>query len=265
MSAARRSASGEIDPRIARRRDEVERSRAQRRWRWVLAIVGLVAVVVLAVVLLHTSLFGAKVIRVQGSHPQTSTEAIVAAAGLADHPPLITVDPATTSAQVECLPFIASATVARHWPDAVTISVTERVPKSTMAGPASSWSILDGDGRTLAATPGRPPSLPVLIVHGRQGPVPPASVGKIVSHEADPGLVVARSLPTAFAAQVVSITVAQDGTVSLDLHVGLTVLLGTTSDLTAKYEDVAAIIAHHTLPGAKVIDVTVPQSPVVGT
>ena len=37
---------------------------------------------------------------------------------------------------------------------------------------------------------------------------------------------------------------AADGTVSLALNSTLVVLLGTVSDLTAKYEDVAAIIAH---------------------
>jgi cell division septal protein FtsQ len=85
-----------------------------------------------------------------------------------------------------------------------------------------------------------------------------------VAPTADPGLVVARTLPPAFASQVVSVNVAADGTVSLALNSNLVVLLGTVSDLTAKYEDVAAIIAHANLRGARTIDVTVPQSPTVG-
>jgi cell division protein FtsQ len=264
VSPPRASTTADIDPRIAQRRDEVESGRARRRWRWAIVAATAVAVAAVVGVLLHTPLFGARVVRVEGAHPQTTTAAIVAAAGLSGRPPLISVDPATTAARVERLPFIASATVARRWPDAVTISVTERVPTVTMAGPAASWSTLDGGGRTVAVGPSRPPALPVLVVHGVRGPVPPAPVGRVVGPAAEPGLAVARTLPPAFAGQVVSITVAPDGTVSLALHVGLTVLLGTTSDLRAKYEDVAAIIAHHTLPGAKVIDVTVPQSPVVG-
>jgi hypothetical protein len=59
------------------------------------------------------------------------------------------------------------------------------------------------------------------------------------------------------------VTEAANGTVSLGLNSGLTVQLGTPTDLEAKYEDVAAIIAHASLRGAKVIDVTVPQSPTV--
>ncbi len=76
-------------------------------------------------------------------------------------------------------------------------------------------------------------------------------------------LTVCRTLPPAFAAQVVSVTEAPNATVSLALNSGLTVLLGTTNDLHAKYEDVAAIIAHASLQGATTIDVTVPQSPTV--
>jgi len=94
--------------------------------------------------------------------------------------------------------------------------------------------------------------------------VAPAAVGGTVASAADPGLTVARTLPPAFAAQVGTITVADDGTVSLALDSSLVVLLGTVSDLTAKYEDVAAIIAHAPLRGDHTIDVTVPQSPTVG-
>jgi cell division protein FtsQ len=254
---------GAIDPRIRERRESVERSRTQKRLRWAGAVLGLVALVALAVGLLHTPWFGAKIVTVTGAHPNTPDLAILSAAGLLHHPPLISVDPGYVATRVESLPFIASAQVTKHWPDALTIRVTERRPVVAMAGPAASWSTLDGNGRTLAVTPGRP-VLPVLIVHGPTGPVPPAVVGGTVPPPAEPGLTVARTLPPAFAGQVVSITVAADGTVSLALSSNLTVLLGTISDLTAKYEDVAAIIAHAPLRGAHTIDVTVPQSPTVG-
>ena len=252
-----------IDPRIKERRESVERSRSQKRLRWAGVAAGVVVLVALVVGILHTPWFGAKVVTVTGDHANTTTQAIEAAAGLLHHPPLVSVDPGAVADRVESLPFIASAQVTRHWPDAVTVHVTERVPVTTMAGPAASWSTLDGGGRTLAVTPARP-VLPVLIVHGPLGPVPPAPIGATVAPPAEPGLVVARTLPPAFAGQVVSITVATDGTVSLALVAGLVVQLGTTTDLTAKYEDVAAIIAHASLRGAHTIDVTVPQSPTVG-
>jgi cell division protein FtsQ len=254
---------GGIDPRIRQRREQVERSRTQRRLWWAGAVLLVVGLVVGGAFLLRTPWFGAKVVTVTGAHPNTTDQAIVAAAGLDHHPALVSVDPGPTAARVEALPFIASAQVTRHWPDGVTIAVTERRPVVTMAGPAAAWSTLDGFGRTLAVTAARP-SLPVLVVHAASGPVPPAPVGHTAPPAADPGLRVARTLPPAFAGQVISVTVAADQTVSLALTSGLTVLMGTVSDLTAKYEDVAAIIANAPLHGAHTIDVTVPQSPTVG-
>ena len=252
-----------INPRIRERRESVERSRTQKRLRLAGIAVAAVALVALAVGLLYTPWFGAKVVTITGAHPNTPDRTIVAAAGLLHHPPLINVDPIPTAVRVESLPYIASAQVTRHWPDTVVIHVTERVPVMVMSGPNASWSILDGNGRTLAVTPVRP-ALPVLIVHAPAGPVPPAPVGATVGVAANSGLTVARTLPPAFAGQVVSITVAADGTVSLALNSHLVVLLGTVSNLNAKYEDVAAIIAHASLRGAHTIDVTVPQSPTVG-
>jgi cell division protein FtsQ len=254
-----------IDPRIRQRREQVERSRTQKRLRWLALFVGVAVLVAAGVFLLHTPPFEAKVVTVTGDHPNTTTGAIEAAAGVMHHPPLISVDPGPAAARVETLPFIASAKVTRHWPDGVTIAVTERLPVTVMAGPGTEWSTLDGNGRTLAVTTARP-ALPVLAVavSVSKGAVVPARVGADVARSANPGLLVARTLPPAFVAQVVSITVAVDGTVSLALTSGLVVQLGTVSDLPAKYEDVAAIIGKANLHGAHTIDVTVPQSPTVG-
>jgi cell division protein FtsQ len=200
---------------------------------------------------------------VSGSHPHTSDAAIEVAAGLDGSPPLISVDPGPTAARVERLPFIATARVERHWPDGVSIAVTERVPTTVMAGPGTSWSVLDADGRTLEVLPTRPPGLVVLAVDTAGGPVRPGAVGHTLPGSSSFALTVRRTLPPAFSAQVVSVTEAPNATVSLALNSGLAVLLGTDSDLRAKYEDVAAVIAHASLHGATTVDVSVPESPTV--
>ncbi|MBV8463380.1 MAG: cell division protein FtsQ/DivIB [Acidimicrobiales bacterium] len=132
-----------------------------------------------------------------------------------------------------------------------------------MAGPGSRWSLLDADGRSLGVVAARVPGLPQLVVYPPSSGLAPPGVGRSLGAGADAALTVARTLPPAFAGQVLAVAGAPDQTVSLTLNSGLTVLLGTTDDLTAKYEDVAAIIAHAPLTGAKTIDVTVPQSPTV--
>ncbi|MGA8724843.1 MAG: FtsQ-type POTRA domain-containing protein [Acidimicrobiales bacterium] len=261
-----RSPSGQrrgIDPRIRQRRIEVARRRGRRRLRLVLAASAVLALVVAGLAVLHTPWFSVRGVTVRGAHPHTATAAIVAAADLGGHPPLVSVDPGATAARVEALPFVASAGIQREWPDHVVITVNERTPVVQMAGPGPQWSVLDGGGRTLVAGPTRTPGLAVLIVHAPFGPVPPAAVGGSLPLVAEPGLEVARTLPPAFVAQIVSVTVAPDGTVSLALGSGITVQIGTATELHAKYEDVAAIIAHASLRGVTAIDVTVPASPTV--
>jgi cell division protein FtsQ len=252
-----------IDPRIRERRIDVARSRGRRRLAWLCAGVGLVAAAGIILATLHTAWMSAQVVTVTGQHPNTSTAAIEAASGLDGHPPLIDVDPGSVAARVERLPYVAAADVRRQWPDGVEIRVTERVPAMQMAGPGTKWSILDANGRTLGIVPSRAPGLVVLIVYGPSGGVSPAPVGKALGQGAAAGLRVSHTLPPAFAGQVAAVTELANATVRLYLNSGLNVLLGTTVELNAKYEDVAAIIAHAPLTGAKTIDVTVPQSPTV--
>jgi cell division protein FtsQ len=253
-----------IDPRIRQRRAAVRRSAGRRRLRIVIGAVVVIGAVAGGAALLHTSLFSARVVVVSGEHPRTPTQQILDVAGLARHPPLVDVVPSTVQARVGTLPFIGQVTVTRGWPDGVRIVVTERHPIAAMAGPGSGWSVLDATGRTLQVQPTSPLGLAVLVVDGAKGPLAPSPVGGSLGSVGVEGLHVCRTLPLAFSAQVTSVIVAPDASISLTLDSGLTVLLGTDSDLTAKFEDVASIIAHASLRGKKIIDVTVPISPVVG-
>jgi len=74
---------------------------------------------------------------------------------------------------------------------------------------------------------------------------------------------VCRTLPPAFVGQVVSVTVAADGSISMALDSGINVLFGTDANRIAKYTDIATILAHGTLDATSTIDVTVPESPTV--
>ena len=253
----------EINPRIRQRREQVERSQSQKRMRRLAAVLAVAALVATGVYLIHTPLFGAKKVTITGIHPNTSDLAIRSSAGLLHHPPLISVDPGPAEARVETLPFIATARITRHWPDSVTIAVTERRPVAAMAGPAASWSTLDGFGRTMAVTPAKP-AYPALVVHLAAGVVTPAPIGGKVAPAAAPGLVVARTLPLAFSGQVTTVTAGVDRTVTLSRASGVVVLLGTVSDLQAKYKDVASILAGAPLQGVHTIDVTVPEAPTTG-
>jgi cell division protein FtsQ len=254
--ASRRASAPRVDPRISARRAEVTRRQGRRR------LAGLVAVVVLAGAavgswfLLHTPMFSAKVVTVEGA-VHTPAASVAAAAGLASHPPLLDVNTGAAATAIEALPWVKSAQVRRSWPDGVRITLTERTPAAVVAH-TGGFDLVDATGRVLASQPSAPSGLVHLVVPGT---VPAA--GASLSPAAAPGLAVLTSLPAAFAAQVSTVSVDATGQVSLALTSPVSVLLGSTAELPAKYEDVASLLAGANLHPGDVLDVTVPDSPVV--
>jgi cell division protein FtsQ len=217
---------------------------------------GATGLVVGAWFLLHSSLLSARVVTVSGS-VHTPRTAVVAAAGLADRPPLISVDPGATAARVEQLPWVKQAVVTRHWPDGVHVTVIERVPVAAIAV-AHGDALVDVHGRVLAHVTTPPAGLPTLVT-GVSVPAPGSSVGPA----ALPALEVASSVPPALRAQVRQVTRDRTGALHLDLTSPVTVDLGSTSQLRQKWEDVAAIVANASLHPGDDVDVTAPGSPTV--
>lgn len=246
----------QVDPRLSARREQVARSR-RRRWWLGLGLLG--AIFLLAAgswLLLHTSLFSAKTLRVEGSVPE-STSVIVAASGVTRHTPLISIDPAAAATGIEALPWVKSADVALHWPSTVVITVTKRTPVALMHAP-SRHALIDATGRVVARPHVVPAGAPTvhLVVPG----VVPGIPGTWLPTRAAPAVKVAATLPPAFRGQVKAVVGHLDGTVTLQMNVPVSFVLGMPNHLLAKYKDVAAIIAGTTLRAGDVIDVSVPQA-----
>jgi cell division protein FtsQ len=252
-----------IDPRIHRRRTEVARRVGRRRLGVLLALLVVTATATSGWFLLHGSLFSARVLRVIGS-AHTPPATVLATAGLTAHPPLIDVDPGAAAARIERLPWVATASVHREWPDGVVVTVHERTPVAVVGlgsgAQSDQWAEVDRSGRVLSDVPA-PPHLARLVTTGPP-PAVPAPGGELGSAY-DGALAVAASLPPAFAAQVAAVVVEPGGTVGLRLTTPISVELGSTSQLPAKYEDVAAVLAGAPLVAGDVIDVSVPESPVI--
>ena len=94
----------------------------------------------------------------------------------------------------------------------------------------------------------------------RPRPVSHAASTSTLAAAAVPGLLVAATLPPAFKAQVAVVQVSTAGWVTLHLTSPVSFVLGPASNLGAKYEDVAAVIARTTLHVGDVVDVSVPQA-----
>ncbi|MGH8980114.1 MAG: cell division protein FtsQ/DivIB, partial [Acidimicrobiales bacterium] len=243
-----------MDPRIRARRAEVLRGEARRRLRIALGVLAVLSVAVGCWALLHSRMLSARVVTVVGA-VHTPPSQIVAAAGLADHPPLIDVTGAA-AAKVERLPWIAHAVVTREWPDGVRITVGERTPVAAVAD-GSSWALVARSGKVLERTSAPPQSLARVSSTDAPG-APGTSLGS-----ARPALAVAATLPPAFRGQVTKVLEGARGNVTLDLTSGLTVNLGSTVQLQKKYEDVAAILSGAPLASGEVIDVAAPAAPIV--
>jgi POTRA domain, FtsQ-type len=273
-----------IDPRMWRRRVEVTRAKGRRRLR-LLVVALLVCVLGLGgLVAIHTSLFSARHLSVEGA-VHTPPGEILAAAGLLAHPPLVDIDAGADAARVEALPWIDVASVRTHWPDSVSVVVTERSAVATVeplvssasgtnaaAGStrpkarstktrstlASTWALVDPTGRVLQDLPSKPAGTVELKV-----PAAAAAPGSYLSALDQPGVEVAASLPSSIGSRVEWISVSRTGEVELGMRGGISVVMGPAVDLSSKYEALASVLAGAALGRGDVIDVTVPQEPTV--
>ena len=248
---------GGVHPRVWQRRVAVVRDQGRRRLRWVVAAVVALAGVCVAVVVLHTPLAAVRTTTVVGA-PFSQDAAVLAAAGLADHPPLIDVDPRATAARVEALPWVAHAVVVRHWPDAVTVRVTPRQALGAVPRPGGGVAVVDAAGHVMAWQPAVPGDL--LI----SGPVPPGRPGTVLGAGDRPALEAAAALPAPVAARTRQVSVNRAGVVAMDLGDGVSAVLGPVAQLSEKMTDLVSVLdgAHPT--GPAVIDLTVPGEPAIG-
>jgi cell division protein FtsQ len=249
-----------IDPRIGARRTAVTRQRGRRRLRLVVAAVSVAVLLLCALVVLHTPLLAARHVTVRGAH-HVSARLVVRTAGLSGAPPLIDVDAGAAAARLEALPWLARATVSRHWPDSVVVTVVERSPVVALArpAPASGYALVDAGGRVLQWVGAAPPGLPVL-----QAPVAVPKPGRSLSAAARPGLVVADAAERTLPGRLQGVSVDPSGTVRLDLGGGVHVLVGRALSLGPKLASLRSVLAGAPPPGPEVIDVTVPGEPTVG-
>jgi cell division protein FtsQ len=245
-----------VHPRVWQRRMAVLREQGRRRLRWVVAGVAVLVALCIALLVLHTPLLALRSATVRGAQ-HTGTQAVLQAAGLLSNPPLIDVDPKTVAADVEKLPWVAHAAVVRHWPDRVTITVTERVPLGFFPR-RGGVAVVDHTGRVLAWQRGATTGL-VLVA-----PVTPGRPGTVLAGAARPVLRVASALPASLSARVLEVSADAHGTVRLNLGGGVSAVLGPATEVQAKLTALATVLSGAHVSGPAVIDVTYPDEPTVG-
>lgn len=245
------------DPRISRRRRAIQRSRRRRLAAGATAVAAVGAAGWLA---FWSPLLAVDEVSVVGGK-HISEDDVAAAAGLDPSDNLLLLSTGRVAAQVEELPWVASAKVDRKLPGTVRVKVVERVPRVVMVTPEARW-LLDARGHVLARATEESDQLPVLA----GAVVGDVSEGvQVGESEVRDALIALRSLSRRVRDDVVAVLAPTSERITLSLKDGTQVRFGAAESLDAKNEVLRALLAQMRLEGRSggYIDIRVPTSPAV--
>jgi cell division protein FtsQ len=249
-----------VDPRVAKRRQEVARAAGRRRLRILLIVVAFVAFVLGVVGLVFSPALDVDRVEVEGAG-HTSVAAVLQTTGLdSQGHAMVSVDRFALAHRVERLPWVDRAVVTRRWPNVVRVRIVERTPLGAIGVPGG-VALVDGSGRVLA-TASAPPgnTFPVLIAPGDIVPGP----GRLVPSAVRSALTVLRALSQDLGGKVEAVRrlAGAKPTYELAVRGGVTIRLGEAERITDKLTAAEAVLVAEHAPGT-VIDVRVPRSPAV--
>ncbi len=249
-----------VDPRLAERRRDVARSAGRRRLRILLVLAGVAAAVLSVAAVLLSPLLDVDRVEVRGAK-RTSVAAVLHTTGLSNRGhAMITVDRFALARSVERLPWVATATVTRLWPNAVRVAITERSALGVIAVPGG-VALLDKSGRVLATASSPPPNtFAVVIAPGDTVPGPGQSAAAPI--RAALRILAALSLDMATKVEAVHRLPGAPATYDLAVRGGVTIRIGEAEQVAAKLASAEAVLAaKHTV--GTLIDVRVARSPAV--
>jgi cell division protein FtsQ len=245
-----------MDPRIRERRVEVQREAGRKRLRVVLVAMSVFVLAGGVYLVIESPALDIDHVRVTGA-THVTPDAIQDAAEVPIGAPLLRVDTGAVARRVEALPWVAHAEIARDLPGTLKITVTEHRPAAFVRVPTGGIALVAADGAVIARA-NEVPTGAVEITGVRR--VPP--VGSVLSPPGAAGMV--QRLPEALAVQVTTVDVSGEG-VTLGLARGAQLRLGSLDELDAKAAAALAVLARVGEQPFAYLDVSTPQSPVVGT
>ena len=197
-------------------------------------------------VVVFSSLFGVRSIKVAGTHDLTQAQ-VVDAAGISHGTPLVRLDTGAVQRRIERLPDVASASVSTSFPSTVDITIVERVPLGAVKV-ASGYVLVDKTGDQYRTVTARPAGLPLFVV-------PPgtsaATTGGAVA-------TVAVALGSGLRSEIASIQALDPQAITLLMNNGTVVAWGSADQSSLKARILAALLPHST---QRQIDVSDPAAP----
>lgn len=252
-----------IDPRIRQRRIEVRRDEGRRRLRLLVGAGSVVVAGLLGWLATRSPVLDVDTVRVRGAR-QSTTSAVERASGITTGDAMVDVDEAAVARRVEALPWVDEATVRRHWPGTVIVSVTERRAVVSARGENRAWLLVDADGRLLARRSYPQAGLPA-IEGGPFGAAP----GQSIAATGRGALEVARAIGRGDRVGDIPVVAVVDGG-QLELRLvhdergcGGVVRFGPPDQVREKLLAVFTVLDHVDLEGLAVLDVRVPSAPVI--
>jgi cell division protein FtsQ len=220
------------------------------RWAKTVALVALPLMLLAAfAAATYTPLFRLRDIRVEGTKILRPREVIVRA-GIGPDTNVFHLDASSIVTALETDPWILSATVERHLPGSVVVTVQERAPVAK-ALVGTSPAVVAGDGIVLpgAATAG----LPEIR----------ASIGELTDEARTAAAAALDAMPEVLRAHVSAVIAEPTGTLVMDLGGGLTVRYGGADDQLVKAAALRSVMAWAARERVALaeIDLTVPEAP----
>lgn len=237
---------GAPDPRMLRRRQQVQFQARRRRTKAVAAVLAAVALTLGVVLLTRSPALDVDRIVVGGAD-RVGRDTVIEASGVSTGDALVDLDRARIRERLMATPGIASARVDITWPDTVRIAVTEEQEFVVVSTPAGSVVVARG-GRVLEtadATPGATAdttadttddttgdTMPVLTVEG--GPAVDLRPGSAVPPAVRDALVVLEQVPASLEEELARATMTADGSLTFALDDGGSVHFGPPEEVPAK-------------------------------
>jgi cell division septal protein FtsQ len=217
--------------------------------RWTVAAIALILVATLGVAVTYTPLFGASDIRIRGPHGIPRAE-VLALARVDEGSNVFHLDTRAVERRLERDPRILSARVTTSLPDRLAIEIVSRTAVAVIG---VAGNLVGADGVVIGPA-GRTVDLPTLVTP-EGGPI---GRGPLETAAATAG-----ALDPALRRAVDAVVVAPDGGLEVRLAAGFSASFGDASELTAKAESLAALLAWVRDQGVRVVsaDLSVPGSP----
>jgi cell division septal protein FtsQ len=217
--------------------------------RWTIAALALVTAATVAVAATYTPLFTAGDIQVHVS-ADVSRADVLSLARVNGRSNVFHLDTNAVERRLEGDPRILEASVTTSLPDRIEIEIVARTAVAVMGTPEA---LVGADGVVIGPA-GPTADLPALLTGDGRSPA---------SANLEMAAAAAGALGPALREEVDAVIIAADGTLRLRLAAGFSAMLGEASDLPAKAESLAALLAWVRDEGVTVVsaDLTVPGSP----